>query len=250
MHPSFEQFVSALRDPSQRAAIGLSIGDADAAALLTRQDWAIDYYHQWLAMFPASAAPQAAAVADFGPPPAVASAQPVTSAPFGAATTQFGAPARVSSGVKRLLIIGGSAVGVVLLAVVGISVYSGIMAGTVSHAPHALPSTSASAAPLPDDLHGLSAREYPLIESVFESEDRSIPGMVAAGMTDDRLRSLADTVVPQADTACTVAAKLPKGFDDPSYRSSFIAGYISTAKVAPEKAGLVFDAIAAYCAAG
>jgi hypothetical protein len=56
--------------------------------------------------------------------------------------------------------------------------------------------------------------------------------------------------VPQADTACTVAAKLPKGFDDPSYRSSFIAGYISTAKVAPEKAGLVFDAIAAYCAAG
>lgn len=250
MHPSYEQFVAALHDPSQRAAIGLSISDPEAAALLTRQDWATDYYHQWLAMFPAAGAANPVAVpgptSDFGPPP---SAGP-TVAPFATTTTQFGAPARVPSGVRRLLIIGGSAIGAVLLVVVGISVYSGITAASASHHVAAGSTRSASAAPLPDDLHGLSAREYPLIEAVFESDDRTIPGMAAQGMTDDRLRSLADTIVPQADTACKVAAKLPKGFDDPSYRSSFVAGYVSTSKVSTDKADKVYDAIADYCAAG
>jgi hypothetical protein len=262
MHPSFEQFVSALRDPSQRAAIGLTISDADAASLLTRQEWATDYYHQWLAMFPAAATPVAAAEsavaqppapADFGPPPQSGPPQ-FSATPIDAPTTQLGSPARMPSRLKGLLIIGGSVVGAAVLVAVGIGVYSGVMAGSTSHRPVAGSSTSASAsasaAPLPADLHGLSARAYPLMEAVFESEDRTIPEMVAAGMSDDRLRSLADTVVPEADTACKVAAKLPKGFDDPSYRSSFIAGYISTSKVSSDKASKVFDAIADYCAAG
>jgi hypothetical protein len=245
VHPSFEQFVAALRDPSLRASIGLTISDGDAASLLTRQDWATDYYHQWLALFPAAKHAPAAA-ADFGPPPQIAAPPPY------ADLTQFGSAARVPSGVKRLLIIGGSVVGAVLLVVVGVSAYAAVKAGSVSH--HAVAgssaSASASAAPLPDDLHGLSAREYPLMEAVFESEDRTIPGMVAQGMTDDKLGSLRDTIVPEAERACTEATRLRNGFDDPTYKASFIAGYVSTSKVTPDKAAKVYDAIAAYCAAG
>lgn len=243
MHPSFEQFLGALRDPSQRAAIGLSIDDADAAALLTREDWATDYYDRWLALFPATTAP--AAATDFGPPPG---AYPPQNA---ASTTELGRTAEMPSGVKRLLIIGGSLIGAVLLVVIGVSVYSGVMAASVSHHTAAAGATTAApASPLPDDLHGLSAREYPLIESVFESEDRTIPGMVAQGMTDDRVRALADTIVPEADTACSTTAKLQGGFDDPTYKSSFIAGYVATSKVTPDKAAKVYDAIETYCLAG
>lgn len=71
MHPSFEQFVAALRDPEQRAGIGLSISEEDASTLLTRADWATDYYSRWIALFPAAAAepePEPAPPA----PPAVA----------------------------------------------------------------------------------------------------------------------------------------------------------------------------------
>ena len=248
MHPSFEQFVAALRDPSRRASIGLTISDSDAASLLTRQNWANDYYHQWLALFPAvseqTAAQAPAAVTDFGPPPQA------VAPPLYAEMVHFGSPSRVPSGLTRLLIIGGSVVGALLLVVVGVSVYSAVVAGSVSHLPRAGSATSASTAPLPDDLHGLSAREYPLMEAVFESEDRTIPGMAAQGMTDDRLRSLTDTIVPDAERACTETAKLQKGFDDPAYRASFIAGYIATSKSTPGHAAKVYDAIADYCAAG
>lgn len=241
MHPSFEQFVSALRDPSQRASIGLSISDTDAAALLTRHEWAIDYYHQWLAMFPAVATATPAPV-DYGPPPGAATPQ------FATSTTPIGRAARMPSGVARLLIIGGSAIGAVLLVVGGVSAYSAVMAASVSHHSVAVGSpTSTAAVPLPDDLHGLTAREYPLMESVFESEDRTIPEMSAQGMTDDRLRSLADTILPQADKACTDAAHLQNGFDNPTYKASFIAGYVTTSKVTPDKAAKVYDAIASHC---
>jgi len=280
MHPSFEQFVSALRDPSQRASIGLTISDADAAALLTRQDWATDYYHQWLAMFPtaaaeaqsaaASATPPAGSADAFGPPPGAApssgapygaqqygaqpyGAQPYGAQPYGAAqygaATQLGSASRVPSGLKRLLIIGGSVIGAVLLIVVGVAVYSGIVAGSTSH-PVVHTSTSAAAAPLPADLHGLSAREYPVIESVFESENRTIPEMVSQGMTDDRIRALADTVLPAADKACTQAKSTQDGFDDPKFKESFIDGYVSTSKATRDAAGKVYDAIVAYCTAG
>jgi hypothetical protein len=247
MHPSFEQFVSALRDPAQRVSIGLSISDADAAALLTSQEWATDYYHQWLAMFPA-AGQTATHAPDFGPPPQAFA--PQNAAPFSMSTTQLGSASRVPSGLKRLLIIGGSALGAVLLIVIGVSVYSGVVANSAAHHPVAGSTTPASAAPLPADLHGLSAREYPLLEAVFESEDRTIPGMAAQGMTDDRLRTLTDTLVTQAQKACDVAAHQQNGFDNPTYKSSFIAGYVATAKVTPEKAGIVYDAIVDYCAAG
>lgn len=242
MHPTFEQFVSALRDPSQRASIGLSISDTDAAALLTRQEWATDYYHQWLATFPAAATP---APVDYGPPPGAAAPR------FPTSTTQIGRAARLPSGVARLLIIGGSAVGAVLLVVGGVGAYSAVMATSVAH--HAVTSgspTSTAATPLPDDLHGLSAREYPLMESVFESEGRTIPDLAAQGMTDDRLRSLTDTILPQADKACTDASHLQNGFDNPAYKASFIAGYVTTSKVTPDKAAKVYEAIAAYCLSG
>ncbi|MES1170485.1 MAG: hypothetical protein ABUL47_07345, partial [Leifsonia sp.] len=66
MHPSFEQFVAALRDPAQRPGIGLAISDQDAAALLTNASWANDYYARWIELFPpATPAPTA-------PEPAVA----------------------------------------------------------------------------------------------------------------------------------------------------------------------------------
>ena len=250
MHPTFEQFVAALRDPSQRAAIGLTISDADAAALLTRQDWALDYYHEWLSLFPATASPTPAAAATpgaaatfgaagFGPPP-----QPMSYTSQMNATT-LGSPSRMSSGLKRLLIIGGSVLAAVVLVVVVVGVYSGVVANSVSH--HS--ATGLSAAPLPNDLHGLSVREYPLMEAVFESEGRTIPGMIASGMTTDRLRSLTDTIVTQADRACSAATSMQGGLDNPTYRQSFIAGYMSTAKVTADKAGMVYDAIEQYCAA-
>jgi hypothetical protein len=263
VHPTFEQFVAALQDASQRAAIGLTISDADAAALLTRQDWALDYYHQWLSLFPATASPAPAAEATPAASPTPgAAATPGAEATFGAAgfgpppqpmsftsqmnATTLGSPSRMSSGLKRLLIIGGSVLAAVVLVVVGVGVYSGVVANSVSH--HS--ATGSSSAPLPNDLHGLSAREYPLMEAVFESEGRTIPGMIASGMTTDRLRSLTDTIVTQADRACSAATSMQGGLDNPAYRQSFIAGYMSTAKVTADKAGMVYDAIEQYCAAG
>ncbi|MEO6116096.1 MAG: hypothetical protein ABIP33_06905 [Pseudolysinimonas sp.] len=261
VHPSFDEFVAALRDPSLRASIGLSIGDDDAAALLTRHEWANDYYHQWLALFPAATAPAAAPPVAAAPPPAAAPASDFGPPPQLAPASQFSTPPNqfapaasgMSSGLKRLLIIGGSVIGAVLLVVVGVSVYSGVVINAASHHPvtaGSSPSASASTPALPADLHGLSAREYPLLEAVFESEDRTIPDMVTQGMTEDRLRSLADTVVPQAERACTNTANLQGGFNNPTYKASFIAGYIATSKVTPDKAAKVYDAIVQYCVSG
>lgn len=272
MHPSFEQFVAALHDPSQRTSIGLAISDADAAVLLTRADWANDYYSRWVALFPVASAahanaaaiqaPTAAAltsaspaaafanpsVSDFGPPPRAVASQ------FDVYSSQLTPTrSRMPRGLRTPLIIGVSVLVAVSLVVVGVAVYSGLMANAAtqhaaeaSHqAAGASPSTSAD--PLPADLHGLSAREYPLMEAVFESQDRTIPEMAAQGMTDDRIRTLTDTIVPEAETACTDAQRLQNGFDDPSYKSSFIAGYISTSHVTPDKAEAVYQAIADYC---
>ena len=263
MHPSFEQFVAALRDPAQRPGIRLSISDEDAGTLLTRADWANDYYSRWIALFPAAAAPAAvvpaAAVApaavvpaaapppSFGPPP---SAAPASAFHLAAVDP----PAWAAPPRRRLP----SAARIAIIAVVTIAALwavAGVInvvlatthtaAATIASGPRA--TTSPPAAVLPDDLHGLSVREYPLMESVFESEDRTIPGMAAQGMTDDQLRTLTDTIVPQADKACTDTAGIQNGFDNPTYKASFIAGYITTSKVTPDKAAKVYDAIATYC---
>ena len=244
MHPSFEQFVAALRDPTQRPGIRLAISDEDAATLLTRADWANDYYSRWIALFPA---PAATPSPSFGPPPSVAPSPPDN---FAAVDT----PAWAATPRRRLP----SAARIAIIAVVTIAALwavAGVInvvlaathtaAATVRNGPRV--ATSPPAAALPDDLHGLSAREYPLMESVFESEDRTIPAMAAQGMTDDRLRSLTDTIVPEANTACTDTAGLQNGFDNPTYKASFIAGYVTTSKVTPDKAAKVYDAIAEYC---
>jgi hypothetical protein len=85
---------------------------------------------------------------------------------------------------------------------------------------------------------------------VFESENRTIPAMASQGMTDDQIRSLADTVIPAAEKACTQAKTTESGFDNPRFEQSFIDGYVSTSKATREAAAKVYDAIVVYCAAG
>jgi hypothetical protein len=263
MHPSFEQFLAALRDPALRPGIRLSISDEDAATLLTRADWANDYYSRWIALFPAAAVapavvPAATPAPSYGPPPSSPPSSPPSAVPSAVPSSAYGmasdAPAWAATPRRRLP----SAARIAIIAVVTIAalwavagVVNVVLAAThasataIANVPRA--ATSPSAVALPADLHGLSAREYPLVESVFESEDRTIPGMVAGGMTDDRLRSLADALVPQAEKACANTANLQNGFDNPTYKASFIAGYITTTHVTPDKAAMVYDGIARYC---
>ena len=49
-HPSYEQFYAALADPSRRPLIGLVITDDDAWSLLENDEWARDYYDEWVAL--------------------------------------------------------------------------------------------------------------------------------------------------------------------------------------------------------
>ena len=100
---------------------------------------------------------------------------------------------------------------------------------------------------VPGDTHGLTAREYRLMEVIVESENSTIPALVAQGLTDVRLRSLTDQVLAQSGPGCAQAAKVAGGFDNTTFKASFIAGYIATAKVTPDAAGKVYDALAVYC---
>lgn len=101
---------------------------------------------------------------------------------------------------------------------------------------------------MPADTHGLTDREYRLMEVVFESEKHTIPAVTAAGMSDSRLRSLADTVNTEAGKACARTASISDGFDNSVYRASFIAGYMASAKVGPGVAATMYEAISHYCA--
>lgn len=283
MHPSFDQFVAALRDPALRAQIGLSISDADADALVTRQDWANDYYYKWLAMFPAAVAAAAAApAAERAPEPVAMSAFAQTTAASPAAppatgfaasppagvygappqsatrtaapsTWQMGPAApRIPSRAKVPLIVGGALVALVVLAVVGVNVYSGVVASSVGRAPlsaasHAPTDATDTSDDVPADTHGLTAREYRYVEVIIESENSTIPILVSKGMTDAKLRTLTDQLIVQSDPACSQSAQLSGGFDNAAFRASFIAGYVATTKVSSEAAGKVFDALAVYC---
>jgi hypothetical protein len=143
-----------------------------------------------------------------------------------------------------------------VLTIVALSVVGGLIGelGAVTRTPVdaktpavTSPTPSTPAETLPDDLHSLSAREYPLMEAIFESQGTTIPNRAAQGMTDGQLRTATDGIVPIAETACAHAAKDPNGWDDPDSKSSFIAGYVATSKVSPEKAEPVYDAIEQYC---
>jgi hypothetical protein len=200
----------------------------------------------------APAAPAAAAFATpasspFGPPPSAAATQ---ASPYAAAdTSDWAAPRRRSTSPARIAVIA-------VLTLVALSIVAGVVneVAAVTRAPVAAktpvvtsPTPSTPVDALPADLHGLTAREYPLMESIFESQSTTIPTRAAQGMTDDQLRAATDRLIPIAETACAQAAKQANGFDDPGYKSSFVAGYVSTSKVTPEKAALVYDAIEQYC---
>jgi hypothetical protein len=49
-HPSYEAFYAALADPSRRPLIGLVIDDDDAWSLLEDDDWAREYYDEWVGL--------------------------------------------------------------------------------------------------------------------------------------------------------------------------------------------------------
>jgi len=49
-HPSYEEFYAALADPSRRPLIGLVITDDDAWSLLENDEWAREYYDEWVAL--------------------------------------------------------------------------------------------------------------------------------------------------------------------------------------------------------
>ncbi len=261
MHPRFEEFVAALRDPALRAPIGLSIGDADAAALLTRYDWATDYYDRWLAMFPVATA--ASAESPRVPEPVSVSAFAVASAdPFGpppvlnapVATPEWEvAPAasRIPTSARSLIIVAGSLLVAVVLVVTALNVWSSVFRSAVASRPAAVRSSTTAttvADDVPADTHGLTDREYRLMEVIFESEKHTIPAATAAGMSDSRLRSLTDTVNAEAGKTCASTASISDGFDNPVYRASFIAGYTVSAKVGPDVAATVYQAISHYCA--
>ena len=284
MHPSFEQFVAALRDPALRSGIGLVIGDSDAAALLTRQDWANDYYYKWLALFPLAAAaaaatpagipasePVAASVFDAGAPPSSGplagppplGAAPVTRDPLAGRPAAGGAPlwqtapaaSRIPSSAKVPLIVGASVLGAVLVAVLGVTVGGGLITAAATSHPVALSTPSSVTPPATatadaePDTHGLTREEYDLLEAVVAPSGHSVEEAVAHGTTDAELRVTADQLKVQLADTCTGASKVPQGFDNAAYKAAFIAGYSVQQKVTPEQATVIYTALAGYCRA-
>ena len=125
-HPSYEDFYAALADPSRRPVIGLVISDDDAWSLLENDEWARDYYTEWLALAPTDRSTDAA-------PPAPPEPVPAEPAPPVLLVEPTPAPAAVSarSGLPRwatAAIVVGAAV--VLLGAVGVGalVYTGVTA--------------------------------------------------------------------------------------------------------------------------
>jgi len=255
MHPSFEQFVAALRDPSLRAGMGLVIGDADAGALLTRQDWAIDYYHKWLALFPVAAELPTDVAATAAEPVSV-SAFPTSPAPVlftAAAPTPvpwFRKPIPRWSRVP--LIVVGSVVGAAMLGGYLLGQFHQAIDAAATSRPLIAHSTVAPSSPatgvaVSAGKYGLTGPEYELLDAVLVSENHSVDELVAKGTTDAQLRTLADQVAAKTSTTCADGKGLPNGFDNATFKASFIAGYVVSAKVSPDQAGRVFSALADYC---
>jgi hypothetical protein len=256
MHPSFEQFVAALRDSTQRPGIGLSISDEDAAALLTRADWVNDYYSRWIALFPAEApaaapmtAPTAASSSPFGPPPATATTASFGFAPAAAPATATYASDRGAAS-RRLTIIGLWIVAGVINGVVTLTHASAL---TSTRPPAAATSSSGTGGDAGTDdpvvFHGLTQTEYGLLEAVLAPQGGSLEQAVAGGATDDDLRRLAAKEDSSTAKTCSDAKLLENGFDNATFRAGFLARYESVQKVTEEQAAKVFDAFAAYCAA-
>lgn len=275
MHPNFEQFVAALRDPAQRPGIGLSISDHDAATLLTRADWANEYYSRWIALFPAappepvftasptpvaSTTPSTTTPSPFGPPPTAvptaafgfdAAAAPATAAPLDrapAARRTLPRPARIALiaviTIVALWIVAGVVNGVVTLT----------HASATTHTP-----TSAAATPPPAGadagavdpvvFHGLTQTEYDLLEAVLAPQGHTLEEAVAGGADDTELQRLAASTKSSTAKSCSDGEALANGFGNAAFRASFIASYEVTQKATPQQAAQVYDALAAYCGA-
>lgn len=257
MHPSFEQFVEALRDPAQRPGIGLSISDADASTLLTRADWANDYYSRWIALFPPIAAEPApvltSSASEFGPPPSAAATQgpgfvAVDAPDWGAK------PRRTLPSPARIAII--AVLTVVVLAVVAGVIYevqavTRTPVATAAKTPAAVASPSSGASTGTNDpvvFHGLTQSEYDLMEAVLAPQGHTLEEAVQQGTTDEKLRELVTAATAETAKSCSDGEALPGGFTNAVFRASFIAGYVTGQGASQDQASDVYDALANFCA--
>jgi hypothetical protein len=264
MHPSFDQFVVALRDPAQRAGIGLSISDDDASTLLTNANWANDYYARWIALFPPAVvapaavapaftppAPPAPAPSPFGPPPtAVATQAPAVAmadTPAPNPRRRLPAPARIAIitvlGLVALSIVAG------LIGEVAAVTRTPTAAKTHAAVTPASPGASAGVQNDPVVFHGLRQTEYNLLEAVLAPQGHSLEEAVSQGADDAHLQLLATNALSAMAKTCTDGEALDQGFDNAAFRASFIAAYESAQKSTSAQATKVYDTLAAYCAA-
>lgn len=255
--PTFDQFVAALRDPTLRGQIGLVIDDADAATLLSRQDWANDYYTKWLSLFPAAAAAAAASPASVPPSVPVSAGvfdSPTTAPDYGPPPVVWATPeaaSRTPSAAKVALIVVGSVVAACVLVAVGVGALRQFVLTDAGTTPATRSTTSAASPSATADaisFHGLTGTEYAVFEAVLIPQGHSLEEAVENGATDAQLRSTFDKLSVGFTTACAQSKSVPSGFENASFRHSFIAGYESTQKVTDEQAGAVYDALGDYCA--
>lgn len=248
MHPSFEQFVDALRDPAQRPGIGLSISDQDAATLLTNADWANDYYARWIALFPPAAA--APAPSPFGPPPTVAPREPFRStaadAPLWATSGRRSLPSPVRIAIISVLAL--VAIAVVAGAINEVRAVTAVATG--ARTPGAPPSSDSGTADQDDPVvfHGLTKTEYDLLEAILAPQGHTLEQAVANGTDDAELHGLAVRTQTTTAKTCSDGEALDNGFGNATFRASFTAGYEQAQKATPAQATAVYDALAAYCA--
>ena len=231
MHPSFEQFVSALQEPEQRAAIRLAISDSDAAALLTRDDWIREYYAQWIALFPAE--------------------NPASAATAGTATATAASVGGLSTGARVLLIV-------LVAACLGVATAALILPTLTGAGRADLAASPSSATPTaaPTDADGLTAVQAEFLNAELAISDTSVTQLVAGGMTLPQLHDTADVLTGIADVECTAVAKTPAGFETPGAKDKFIAGLTQgitllgkTVTPTAAQAERVWSATVAYCGA-
>jgi hypothetical protein len=218
MHPSFVQFVDALRTPAHRSAIRLVITEEDATRLLSNDTWMRDYYTQWIALFPAATASVPSRVPRVGP----------------------------------VLIVGGLIAACLAVAVVALVVPhpSGAIGAGDKHPGSSISTPSAT----PSNPAGLTTAEVELLNAELAVSDSSIDKLVAGGTTEAQLKQVAQLETGIADLACTEYAKLPDGFETAGAKDKTIAGLTKgitvlgrTVTPTQAQAERVWTAIEGYC---
>ena len=229
MHPSFEQFDAALRTPERRAAIRLTITDADATSLLTRDDWVHEYYSQWIGMFPPAVDPTA------GPATSVA---------------QQG-----GLGIGARLLLAGLVVACIGVATTALIIPTLTGANRVTNASAESHSSTIPSA-VATDTNGLTAVQTEFVDAELAISATSIAQLVAGGMTPAKLHDAVDVYTGLADIECKLVAKSPAGFDNPAAKEKFVSGFTQgmtvlgkTVTPTTAQAERVWAATAAYCAA-